>query len=183
MHIAEPNTHRTHYQMWPRCTEACDWISPNWPKYFRYSRRPRRALVSAKFHIFSTQKCWGLFIFPQTITTKLNNWRQIFFGPFGMSSAPSRSFFAPFWCHLYLFGVEEIPFNVISHLFSTKTHHKKYQKIGRSFFGFLGILRCTRRQEKAFFAYFGVTCYSVTSFNLFQYSLHWYYCLTLWMSL
>ncbi len=28
--------------------------------------------------------------------------------------------------------------------------------MGRSFFGFLGILRCTWRQDKVFFVYFGV---------------------------
>ena len=85
--------------------------------------------------------------------------------------------------HFHLFDAEEIPFSAISHLFGTKLYHPSWQKIGRSFFGFFGMLRHARRQAKVFFAYFGVTWCQATLFDLFQYCLHLYSTLAWWISM
>ncbi len=56
---------------------------------------------------------------------KAKQLRGNFFRSFRHVLGAKPKFFGPFWCHLYLFGAEEIPLNDLSYLFNIKTHHEK----------------------------------------------------------
>ena len=191
MHVAELNTHWTD-EIWRWSTSLNMTkvhqstllnVTEVGRSFLSIPRRSWRTLVPTKFHIFSTKEI--LFSAKSHLFgTKQQqpSWPK-FLRPFRHTLGAKPKLFGQLWHHFHLFDAEEIPFSAISHLFGTKLYHPSWQKIGRSFFGFFGMLRHARRQAKVFFAYFGVTWCQATLFDLFQYCLHLYSTLAWWISM